>query len=73
MEQVAGGIGLHVNADKTDYMSFNQNGNISTLNGSSLILVDKFMYLGSNVSSTDNDINIQRAKVLTAIDRLSII
>ena len=47
LEQSAGGIGLHVNADKTEYMCFNQKGDISTLHGSSLKLVDKFMYLSS--------------------------
>ena len=35
-----GGIGLHVNADKTEYMCFNQRGDISTLNGGSLKLMD---------------------------------
>ena len=35
LEQAATGIGLHVNADKTEYMCFNQRGNISTLKGSS--------------------------------------
>ena len=32
LEWGAGGIGLHVNADKTEFMCFNQRGNISTLN-----------------------------------------
>ena len=31
LERAAGGIGLHVNADKTEYMSFNQTGDIATL------------------------------------------
>ena len=31
MERKAGDIGLHVNADKTEYMCFNQRGDISTL------------------------------------------
>ena len=57
LEQAAAGIGLHVNADKMEYMWFNQRGNIVTLNGSSLKLVDKFIYLGSSVSSTETDIN----------------
>ena len=35
LEQAAGSMELHVNADKTEYMSFNQSGNISTLNDSS--------------------------------------
>ena len=69
----AAGIDLHVNADKTEYMRFNQRGDNSTLNGSSLKLVDKFTYLGSNVSSTEKDINQRLAKAWTAIDKLSVI
>ena len=42
LERAAAGIGLHVNAHKTEYMCFNQRGDISTLNGSSVELVDKF-------------------------------
>ena len=57
LEQAAAGIGLHVNAHKTEYMCFNQIGDISTINGSFLKLVDKFPYLGINVSSTETDIN----------------
>ena len=33
LEQAVAGTGLHVNADKTEYMCFNQRGNISILNG----------------------------------------
>ena len=54
-------------------MCFNQKGDISTLDGTSLKLVDKFTYLGSSVSSTEKDINTQLMKAWTAIDRLSII
>ena len=57
-EQVAGGIALQVNADETQYRCFNQKEGISTLNDVSLILVDKFTYLGSSASYTENDINI---------------
>ena len=73
LERVAAGIGLHVNAHKTEYMCFNRTGNISTLNGSTLKLVDKFTYLGSSVSSTETDIDTRLAKAWTAINRLSII
>ena len=73
LERPAGGIGLRVNQDKTEYMCFNQRGNISTLNSLPLKLVDKFIYLGNSVSSTENDINIYLAKAWTAIDRLSVI
>ena len=57
-EQATAGIGLHVNADKTEYMCFNPRGDISTLKGGPLKLVDKFTYLGSSVSSTETDINM---------------
>ena len=73
LEQAAAGIGLHVNAHKTEYMYFNQTGDISTLNGSSLKRVDKFTYLGSSVSSTETDIDTQLAKAWTAINRLLVI
>ena len=36
LERAAAGIGLHVNAHKTDYMRFNQTGDISTQEGTSL-------------------------------------
>ena len=54
-------------------MCFNQKGDISTLNSSSLKLVDKFTYLGSSVSSTETDINTRLAKAWTAIVSLSVI
>ena len=73
LKLAAAGIGLHVNADKTEYMCFNQRGDISTLKGGSLKLVDKFTYLGSSASSIKIDINMQLAKAWTAIDRLSVI
>ena len=72
LERAAAGIGLHVNAHKTEYTRFNQTGDISTLNGSSLKLVDKFTYLGSSVSSTETYINTRLAKTWTAINRLSV-
>ena len=54
-------------------MCINQAGDISTLNGSSLKLADKFTYLGSRVSSTEKDIDTRVTNAWTAIDRLSII
>ena len=40
LERAAAGIGLQVNAHNTEYMCFNQTGDISTLDGTSLKLVD---------------------------------
>ena len=62
LEWAAAGIGLHVTAHRTEYMCFNQRCDISILNGCSLKLVDKFIYLGSSVSSTKTDINTRQAK-----------
>ena len=73
MERAAAGIGFHVNAHKTENMCYNQTGGISTLDGTPFKLVDKFTYLGSNVSSTEKDIDTRLTKAWTAIDRLSII
>ena len=73
--KAAGGIGLQVNTGKTKYMCINQNkkGDIPTLKGGSLKLIDKFIYLRSSISSTENDLNTRLAKAWTAIDRLSVI
>ena len=60
-------------AHKTEYMCYNQTGDISTLDGTPLKLVDKFTYLGSSVSSTEKDIDTQLTKALTVINKLSII
>ena len=73
LKRADAGIGLHVNAHKTEYMCFNQTGDISTLAGSSLKLVDKFTYLGSSVSSTEKDIDTRLKKTWTAFDRLAVI
>ena len=67
--QASASMSMHM----TEYMCFNQTGNISTLNDSALKLVDKFTYLGSSVSSTKTDIDTWLAKAWTAINRLLVI
>ena len=42
LKRAAAGIGLHINAHKTEYMWFNKSDDISSLDVSSLKLVDKF-------------------------------
>ena len=64
LERVSSGIGLHVYANKME--------DISSLNVSSLKLVDKFTYLGSSVSSSEIDIITWLAKAWTVIDSLSV-
>ena len=52
---------------------FNQTGDISTLEGGPLKLVDRFTNLESSVSSAETDIDTRLAKEWAAINRLSII
>ena len=73
LARAAADIGLHVNAHKTEYMCYNQTGDISTLDGTPLKLVDKFTFLGSSVSSTKKVIYTRLTKAWTAINKLSII
>ena len=54
-------------------MSYNQTGDITTLDRTPLKLVDKFTYIGISVSSTEKDIDMRLTKAWTAIDKLSII
>ena len=72
-ERAATGIGLHVKANKTEYICFNQAGDISTLDGTSLKLFDEFTYLGISISSTEKDIDTRLTKTWTDIDKLSVI
>ena len=53
-------------------VSFSQVGDISTLNGGSLKLVDKFSYLGGCLSYIESGINMCLARAWIAIYRLSI-
>ena len=72
LEQTAGGIGRNVNENKTEYMYFEEKGVTSTVSSKPLKL-DKFTYLGSNISSTESNVNIHLVKVLNAIDSLLIV
>ena len=73
VEWATAGIDFHANAHKTEYMGFNKTGDISTLNSTSLKLVDMFTYLGSSVSSMETDIDTRQAKAWAANDRLLVI
>ena len=71
-KQTAGGIGLHMNTNKTEFICFKQEGAISPLSCWPLKLVDNFSYPHSNISSTESNVNIRQAKALAVINRLSI-
>ena len=68
LEQAAGNIGFPMNANKTEFMRFKREGAISTLCCKPLKLINKFTYIGSNNSSTENNISIY-----LDVNRLSIV
>ena len=72
LKQAPAGIRLHVNAHKTECMCLNERDDISTLNGTTLKLVDKFTNLESSVSSIETDINTT-SNGMDSCDRLSVI
>ena len=55
------------------FMCFKHKGALSTQSGKPLKLVDQFIYLGSNISSTESDVKISLTKAWNAIDMLAII
>ena len=71
--RAVGDVGLYVNAGKTEFMCFNQEGSMKTVAGKPLKLVDTFTYLGSNIASTEKDVNIRIGKAWGALDGLHII
>ena len=56
LEQAARGHCMNIN--KTEYMCFKQDEAIATLNPKPKKLIDQFKYLGSNISSTESNVNI---------------
>ena len=73
LKQAEGGNGLYVNTNKTKFMCFKQEVAIFMLRGRPLKLVDKFINLNSNISSTESDVKIGQALVWKTINSLSII
>ena len=54
LQKSAAFIGLHVNATKTEYMCYNQDGPIENLNKTPLKKEDHFVNLGSKISVEHN-------------------
>ena len=71
LETASGDIGLYVNAKKTEYMSYNQIGTMHTLSGDNIKSVSFFIYLGSNVVSTEADVKARIGKAWNALDGLN--
>ena len=70
LEQAAGGLDLHVDSDKTGLCVLIKEATSPHLMED---LWNLFTYLGSNISTTENDINTLLVKAWTSISRLSVI
>ena len=73
VESAASEIGLYINAKKTEFISYNQHGNITSKSGVAIKSVDEFNYLGINIHSTEKDIINRKAKAWKALDGLTVI
>ena len=73
LEQAAAEVGLKINSKKTDYIPINCQGRIQSLSGQHLKFVENLTYLGSAISSSENEIRIRIGKAWTALKGLSVI
>ena len=71
IENAAREIGLYINAKKTEFISYNQEGEIKSLDGKNIKSVNEFVYLGSNIQSTERDIQIRKGKAWGALNSLN--
>ena len=70
LEKAAGDVGLYVNAKKTEFMPFQQEGTMKTLKGENIKQVCSFVYLGSEIANTESDVNIRIGKAWTALNKM---
>ena len=66
-EAASRGIGLYMNSNKTEHRA------ISASNHKPFIQVDQFIHFGSNISSTESNVNIRIGKGWSVIGKLWII
>ncbi len=71
LEEAANAIGLHLNEDKTKYLTVNcEPDTIKAKSGDDLKEVKDFVYLGSWISSTEHDFEVRKAKAWAACHQM---
>ena len=72
IERTAKEIGLYLNADKTEFICFNQDASegMRSLNSEKIKQVDDFKYLRSYITSTKHDVNIGLGKAWDSLNQL---
>ena len=75
VEMEASKIGLHINAKKTELMTFNYKDEITiiTLKGDKVKNVLDFKYLGGWMASSEHDFEIRKAMAWSACNKLKLI
>lgn len=73
VEQAAEEVGLHINADKTECMTFKEVGSLRTLEGIELKNMTDFLYLGSWIDNSEKDIKTRKAKAWSALNKMDTI
>ena len=71
IEEAAQETGLYINPKKTKFITYNVEGQMSSLSGSKIKHVSSFVYLGSNIHSTNKDIEVRKAKAWSALSGLN--
>ena len=72
MEIAAGNVGLHLNAKKTEMITYNQPiAEIKSLSNEKIKNVEDFKYLGSWIDNTQKDIKVRIAQAWIACNKLT--
>ena len=73
VQENAAKIGLHLNSDKTEFMSFNQVQDtvLKTVNNENIKKVDNFKYLRAWIDDTANDAKVRKALAWKSCNKLN--
>ena len=73
VQENAAKIGLHLNSDKTEFMTFNevQDTILKTVNNENIEKKDNFKYLGAWIDDTANDVKVRKALTWNSCNKLN--
>ena len=74
VEVEAAKVGLHCNAKKTEAMLYNQDDldtSLKSITGELIAIVENFKYLGGQMKDCPKDINVRKALVWVACNKLN--
>ena len=73
VQENAAKIGLHLNSDKTEFMTFNevQDTILKTVNNENIKKIDSFKYLGAWIDDTANDVKVRKALTWNSCNKLN--